>query len=102
MVLYIYMNSGSADLPEREVFYPKEENLGKSCMYWGIVAISGCNYPKVELQGRTSCEGIIDDVCLFIKDGREPLSLTPEQQIEIKTRIPGLDSNLNLPPGETV
>ena len=83
---------------QRETFYPTEENLGRNCMFWGVLAVVGCNYPKAELQGRKSCEGIIDDVCLFIKDGREPISLSHEQQVEIKTRLP----NSDLPPGETV
>lgn len=27
----------------------------------------GCFFPKFEMEGRTSCEGMIDDVCLFLK-----------------------------------
>ncbi len=87
---------------ERETFSPREENLGRNCMYWGIINGVGCCYPKAELEHRTSCEGIIDDVCLYVKDGREPVSLTDEQQIEIKTRVPSLGLKWYLPPGETI
>lgn len=24
------------------------------------------------MEGRTSCEGVIDEVCLYLKDGRRP------------------------------
>lgn len=89
-----------------ETFYPKEENLGKTCSFWDVNSeipkeSRGCTFPKAEMEGRTSCEGFIDDFCLFLKDGRSPPSLKEEQIIEIKTRIPG-SSNRDLPPGESV
>lgn len=90
--------------------YPEEENLGKDCLFWQRVDLSskrglgaqalGCFYPKIELEGRLSCEGIIDDVCLFIKDGRKPSSLTQDQIMEIRLRDP-LSDNRELPPGNT-
>lgn len=80
-----------------EVFYPAEENLGRNCRFWNI---NGCRFPKAEMEGRTSCEGMIDDVCLFLKIGRTPPSLTEAQRDEIKTRIPGYKSNRTLPPGD--
>ena len=80
--------------------YPKEANLGKDCLYWDVDA--GCTFPKVEIQGRRSCEGVIDDVCLFIKDGRLPQSLTEDQIAELRTRKPDLEGRPNLPPGEIV
>lgn len=83
---------------EREVFYPTEENLGKNCRFWNIQ--KGCTFPKREIKGRRSCEGIIDDVCLFLKDKRLPKSLTPEQLLELKLRVPGI-SPLSIPPGDT-
>lgn len=83
---------------ERKVFYPSEENIGKNCLFWKIR--KGCAFPKKQIKGRRSCEGIIDDVCLFIKDGRPPKSLTPEQLLELKLRIPGI-SPLDIPPGDT-
>jgi hypothetical protein len=84
-----------------ERYYPKEESLGENCLYWALGdTVAGCCFPKEELRGRKSCEGIIDDVCLFIKDGRKPTSLTDEQILEIKTRIPVVDQN-SLPPGDT-
>lgn len=96
------MISGDAGSPERKSFYPKEENLGRNCEFWGVHSTPKCDFPKIQLQGRTSCEGIIDDVCLFIKNGREPLSLTEEQQTELKTRMPSLGPKWYLPPGETI
>lgn len=83
-----------------EKYYPKEVNLGLDCQYWCLGGLAtGCCFPKAELEGRRSCEGTIDDVCLLIKDGRQPGSLTELQTIEIKTRVP--NSSL-LPPGDIV
>ena len=91
-----------------ERFYPKEENLGKDCLYWqgldtgGKHSLArfaiGCMFPKYEMEGRLSCEGIVDDVCLYLKDGRRPSSLSQDQIDEIRFRIPDGD-NRNLPPG---
>lgn len=82
-----------------ERFYPGPENLGENCKFWGLNGpVVGCNFPKAELMGRLSCEGIIDDVCLFIKDGRPAPSLTEKQMQEIKTTAPHLRPNL--PPGK--
>lgn len=94
---------------DREKSYPSEENLGKECAFCqgidsdnreglGIVAV-GCAFPKYQMQGRLSCEGIVDDVCLFLKDGRKPKSLTQEQIDEIRYRIPE-GYNRDLPPGD--
>jgi hypothetical protein len=83
---------------ERKVFYPRERTLGKNCIYWSQEF--GCRYLKAEIQGRTSCDGMIDDVCLLILKGRPAKSLTPEQVLELKTRIP--NSPLNIPPGDTI
>ena len=56
-----------------EKFYPSETNLGKNCKFWDFaVSFSGCNFPRVQMEGRTSCEGVIDEVCLYLKDGRRP------------------------------
>ena len=44
-------------------------------------------------------KALFDDVCLFLKNGRTPKSLTPKQRLELKTRIP--DSPLDIPPGDT-
>ena len=87
---------------EVKKFYPKEDNLGNECLYWNANPNStGCAYPKVQLEERVSCEGIIDDVCLFVKDGRTPKSLTRKQRVEIQTRVPVSQSNRSLPPGDT-
>jgi hypothetical protein len=95
----------------REKFYPTEKDLGKDCIFWqsidtesekhvGVVAV-GCFFPKAEMEGRLSCEGIIDDVCLYLKDGRIPKSLTEEQLSELQRRIPITD-NREIPPGDII
>jgi hypothetical protein len=92
-----------------EKFYPTEKNLGKDCRFWqGVekrpedvlarLAI-GCHFPKAEMEGRLSCEGVIDDVCLYLKNGRYPKSLSEEQITEMRHRIPGT-GNQDLPPGD--
>lgn len=84
-----------------ERFYPTADNLGTNCSYWQLGGLAtACCFPKAELEGRRSCEGIIDDVCLFIKDGRETASLSEAQRLEIRTTIPNVDSGKNLPPGD--
>lgn len=89
-------------MPEVKKFYPNEENLGRECMFWNLSGfLRGCNFPRVEMQGRTSCEGTIDDVCLYLKDRIPPKSLTREQIIELKTRVPSFDQKPYIPPGET-
>lgn len=89
-------------MTEAEKFYPQETNLGKSCSFWHLKGrFAGCNFPKLQMEGRTSCEGIIDDVCLFLKDGRKPASLTEEQIIELRTRIPKFGQKPYIPPGQS-
>lgn len=62
-----------------ERFYPTEENLGENCQFWDFHGrFTGCNFPKAEMEGRTSCEGIIDNVCLFLKNGRDPKNIEVE------------------------
>lgn len=85
-----------------ETFRPSEATLGENCMYWrqlGEMAAC-CTYPKLQLEGRRSCEGMIDDVCLYMTQGRAQVSLTDEHMVEIKTRIPTDGSSL--PPGEII
>lgn len=83
---------------EREDFWPNEENIGKNCSFWSQEF--GCTFPKKEMQRRRSCEGIIDDVCLSLKDRRHPKSLTLEQLLQLRHRIPSI-SPLDIPPGDT-
>jgi len=46
-----------------EKLYPSEENLGKNYQFWNLSGrFHGCNFPKGEMEGRTSCEGLIDDI----------------------------------------
>lgn len=78
-----------------EKFYPKEENIGENCMFWQM----GCEYPKEEIIGRTSCEGMIDDVCLFLVKGRIPKSLSKEQIERLKLNPPSLTHGFLIPPG---
>jgi hypothetical protein len=90
-------------------YYPSEKNLGKDCEFWQslegnaqqrlVNVAMGCIFPKYEMEGRVSCEGIIDDVCLYLKDGRMPKSLTEEQLNEIRFKIPD-GNNRDLPPGD--
>lgn len=95
-----------------ELYEPKEENLGKDCEFWfgigndegkhklGGLAI-GCAFPKADMAGRLSCEGIIDDVCLYLKIGRHPSSLTKEQIDTLRHRVPNA-SNRDIPPGDII
>lgn len=92
-----------------ERFYPSEETLGKDCRFWdGIenppihklaTRAIGCTFAKEELRGRLSCEGIVDDVCLYLMIGRRPPSLTQEQIDEIRFRVKD-GNNRYLPPGD--
>lgn len=70
-----------------------------NCSFWDLGYLA-CSFPKAEMEGRRSCEGIIDDVCLFLKNGRRPPSLTDLQILEIKTRPPDLTDKSYLPPGD--
>ena len=93
----------------QERSYPSGETLGKECQFWQSFEddarkrlseiATGCIFPKYEMEGRTSCEGIIDDVCLYLKEGRSPKSLTQEQIDEIRFKIPD-GNNRDLPPGD--
>jgi hypothetical protein len=85
-------------MSETEKFFPTEQSLGKPCQYW--LPLKGCNYPKLEMQGRRSCEGIVDDVCLFLRIGRTPKSISSEQMVYLRTRRPG--NNLDIPPGDVI
>lgn len=98
---YVYMS--------HERSYPSEENLGKNCEFWqsfeddakrrlAHIAV-GCIFPKYEMEGRLSCEGIIDDVCLYLKDRRIPKSLSDEQIDELRYRMPD-GRNRDIPPGD--
>ena len=42
---------------ERENFYPSEDTLGRNCLFWSNEL--GCSFPKKEMEGRRSCEGIV-------------------------------------------
>ena len=87
-------------MSENERVYPHEQNLGKECLYWSLGGIAAkCCFPKYELEGRTTCGGVIDDVCLYVKDGRTP---GPTSQILLEgIRSMPPDSSL-LPPGEII
>jgi len=49
------------------------------------------SFPKYEMQGRTSCEGEIDPVCLYLRNGIfvPGFDLTDAQLLALKTTIPG-------------
>jgi len=85
-------------MEERKNRWPTEKTIGEECIFWGGRDI-GCIFPKKEMYGRESCRGSVDEVCLALKNGRPPESLTPEQILELKTRVP--NSPLSIPPGNT-
>jgi hypothetical protein len=84
--------------------YPEEENLGKGCAFWKVVpGVKGCCYPRPEMsqKPRTSCDGEIDEACLFLKDRRPPTTLTLEQAEELKIRVPDFDYESYIPHNNT-
>ena len=85
-------------MSESEKFYPSPEHLGEECLFWDLdQGDPACDYPKLELQGRRTCCGRVDDVCQYIMNGKEPSELSNMLLKGIKTRQP--DSSL-LPPGD--
>lgn len=84
-----------------ERYYPSQEHIGQNCMYWQLGGLStGCCYPKAEVEGRRSCEGVVDDVCLYVLHGVDAPSLTDAQKIAINTRPPSHEAIEQLPPGD--
>ncbi len=80
-------------------YEPTEANLGKECEFWGDSEHSGrCQFSLPELCGRISCNGIVDEVCLYIKDGRVPRiqDLTRSQKAEMAIRHPSLNGNFSI------
>ena len=70
-----------------ERYHPSEENLGHPCSFWAIGGmVMACSFPRKELYDRRACKGTVDEVCLFLKDGRQPENLTPENKTEIRKR----------------
>ncbi|MDQ5941185.1 MAG: hypothetical protein QG632_911 [Candidatus Dependentiae bacterium] len=95
----------SANFPEdseKMRVHPRVENLGRNCKWWGLRALVGCDYPKAEIEGRMSCEGMIDDVCLEILTGRKASSLTDDQRQVLRTRPPDPYDKSHIPPGEII
>ena len=76
--------------------------MGKPCTFWDLKGrFAGCNYPNAKIEGRVSCEGIIDDPCLWATCGIRPKGLTDEQLKELKLIPPSLERNRMLSPGVT-
>lgn len=89
-------------MPEQDKFFPQEQNLGRYCQFWNFKGrLKGCNYPKAEMEGRLSCEGVIDEMCLFLKDGRMPKSVPKEVLTSLKTQSPSLGSKPYIPASNT-
>lgn len=91
-------------MSEKVKHYPKIATLGLNCVFWskgGNLNRVGCLNPNPKLQGRMSCEGIIDDVCIWQLTGRPPRSLTREQMQEVSKSLPSLIQGNRLPPGDT-
>ena len=85
-------------MQEPELSHPNVENLGKACRFWNLGGIAtDCCFPKAELEGRTTCGGTVDDVCLYVKAGRTPSEFSDLLLTGINLRPP--DGSL-LPPGE--
>lgn len=83
-----------------EKYHPSEANIGEHCLYWKLGGIAtNCCYPKLELNGRSTCNGVIDDVCLYMKDGRVPGDFSQLLLMGIKT---GPHDSSLLPPGEII
>jgi hypothetical protein len=76
--------------------YPSDKNIGFDCLYWSNNA--GCVYPKTELEGRRSCEGIIDNNCVYIIKGISIIAVSKEVSV-IKRNGPLHYSSADIPPG---
>lgn len=80
-------------------FYPKGPNIGRNCSFWANQEDSPaqCCDTQHKLLGRTTCRSVIDDVCLFIIEGREPSPITKLLLDGINVGLP--DATV-LPPGQ--
>ncbi len=90
-------------MPEQKKYYPSEKNLGQPCMFWNFKEgrYVGCNYPKLEMEGRTSCEGIIDPVCIYLLD-RKILPGLPAQLLEDKSKLPKIGQKPEIPSSDNL
>jgi len=86
-------------MTDKERFYPEKENLGRECKFWDNT--SGCKFPKFEMEGRKSCEGIIDTVCLYLK-ARVQLGELTEAQLQLLKFSPPQEAKHYIPAGETI
>jgi len=83
-------------------YFPEEKYLGKYCQFWDFDGrFIGCNYPKAEMEGRVSCEGIVDEMCLFLKDGRMPKSVSADVLSRLKIQPPSLGPKPYIPASDT-
>jgi hypothetical protein len=96
------MTEALSGVPNKILHAPSEENLGENCGWWNVSNHFGCGFPKAEIEGRSSCEGMVDTVCLHILMNGLRSKLTPEQILKLKIRVPGPESNFNIPPGDIV
>lgn len=82
-----------------DTFFPNEDNLGQDCMFWNSqVPDVGCMCPRIEVQGRISCEGIIDEVCLFLKDNRDTNKIPPAEKVLLRIHAPLFKDKHYIPP----
>ena len=56
-------------------------------------------HPSAEVAGRLSCEGVIDNICLFYVRGIVHESLSDQQHLQLK--LGQLGWGKELPPGRT-
>jgi hypothetical protein len=85
-----------------ERVYPLEENLGRDCKFWrtDTPGIKGCNFPKLEMRGRLSCEGIVDKVCIFLRVGKQLEGLDEDSLQNLKFHPPKFGQKHHLPGGD--
>jgi hypothetical protein len=72
-----------------KLYYPDLDNIGRKCKFWGIgkTALT-CAFPKAELYGRHDCQGTIDAVCLYLRNGDWLDGLTIQQIDDASQRAP--------------
>ena len=71
-------------MKDREESLPLVENIGENCLFWD----NQCAHPKAEMQGRVSCEGVVDDICIYLRTRVRPESLTEAQIADLKLNPP--------------
>ena len=88
-------------MPESEKVYPLEENLGSSCRFWNLRGrFVGCNFPRANIKGRTSCEGMVDTMCVYLRIGKRIGNISEEVLRQLKLNPPTPGQKYDIPPGD--